>query len=104
MDGLTDSMDMSLSQLWEIVKDREAWSVAVHGLAKVGHDGVNNISFISKPELMLPITHQPAPYLLPVSREGLLVKGAFLPLTSCIPLSPSGAGTSQTALSRCQES
>ena len=38
MDGIKDSMDMSLSELQEIVKDREAWHAAVHGVAKVGHD------------------------------------------------------------------
>ena len=34
LDGTIDSMNMSLSQLWEIVRDREAWSAAVHGVAK----------------------------------------------------------------------
>ena len=34
LDSIADSMDMSLSQLWEIVKDREAWHAAIHGLAK----------------------------------------------------------------------
>ena len=44
LDGVIDSMDMSLSKLRELVMDREAWRAAVHEIAKIGHDRVPELN------------------------------------------------------------
>ena len=60
LDGMTNSMDMSLSKLWELVRDREAWCAAIHGAAK-SRTWLSNWTELNKPQ-GLPILLVDTPY------------------------------------------
>ena len=48
LDGITDSMGMSLSKLREFVMDREAWRAAIHGVTRVGHDWATELNWTER--------------------------------------------------------
>ena len=60
MDGITDSKDMSLSKLWEIVKDKEAWHAAVNGIAELDMTEELKNNSAARPRVLSPVSPERA--------------------------------------------
>ena len=70
VDGITDSMDIGLGGLQELVTDREAWRAAVHGVAKSWTRPSNRTTNLGQPSLLLLVCHK-----LHLSQKSALVRG-----------------------------